>query len=359
MSRSPLLLLSIVGLVFFVTGCSTTTLSTRYSPLHPSNNQDVTFRVVANDGDGIAKAELYVYEYSLYTNNGMQSAQQRPGGTWGLVKTWNFSPPPSSVDSSHTVSGFPASSYIYYKVRVTDRRGNKKSEQWYFAAGDWPFGNNPIPLLGNGAPDDRIDVCFVADSGDYTSGRAMLGDLEGLIYDGYHINNGIRSNRKYWSFYYSPERGSISDYDTPPLVMDIPSSVSGAAIIDHAAVIHTTVKRDWASGGNFGTEPTNIGTAVHESGHAAFGLSDEYNRGGHSTSTSPHHNNYNSLASAETYNTNNGWPASDVERIQSGWWRPEPSALQCIMLDDGDARMPDFARTCMKRINWFYGELEN
>jgi len=346
--------------LLFLSGCSTPVVSSRYSPLHPPNNQNVTFRVVASDSDGIAKAELSVYEYELYVNDGMQSARQRTGGTWGLVKTWNYPARPNSIDDSHTVSGFPAASFISYRVRVTDDEGKKKSEQWYFAAGDWPFGNNPIPVFGNGAPAERIDVCFVADRTDYGTGGAMLGDLEGLIFDGYHVNNAIRNNnRKYWSFYYSPERGFISDYDTPPLNMDIPSSVSSSTIIDHAAVIHTTVKRDWASGGNFGTEPTNIGTAVHESGHAAFGLSDEYSGGGHCTSTSPHHNNYSSEASAQTYNTDNGWPASDVENIKPGWWRPEPASLDCIMLDDGDAAMPDFARTCLRRALWFYGELED
>ena len=96
---------------------------------------------------------------------------------------------------------------------------------------------------------------------------------------------------------------------------------------------------------------------VHESGHAAFGLKDEYSGGGHGTSSNPHHNNYDSQASAETYNTDNGWPASDVELIQTGWWRPEPAALDCIMRNDGDAFMPDFERTCLSRILWFYSQL--
>jgi hypothetical protein len=353
--------LMLTGLLACLAGtsaCSAPTMRTRYTPLHPANSADVTFRVIASDGDGIALAQLYIYEYELSVQNGFQTATQRQGGTWGLVKTWNFAAGTTAIDESFTHAGFPASSFVKYLFRAEDQQGNEKSEEWNFAAGTWPFGNNPIPLLGNGAPAERIDVCFIADNTDYANGGAMLGDLVGLIYDGYHTNNMISGGyRNNWQFYYSPELGFISDFDVPPLVMTIPASVSGSPIIDHAAIIHTTVKRDWASGGNFGTEPTNIGTAVHESGHAAFNLKDEYAGGGHGTSSDPHHNNYNSQASAQTYNTNNGWPAGDVQNIEGSWWRPEPSSLGCIMFNDGDASMPDFERTCLNRVFWFYTQL--
>ena len=244
--------LDVAGLVLLVAGltaCSGPNVTTRYTPLHPANNADVTFRVVASD-TGIASAELFLYEYELSVQDGMQTATQRPGGTWGHVHTWNFPAGTNSIDESFTHTGFPASSFVRYLFRVTDQESNSQSEDWYFAAGSWPFGNNPIPVLGNGAPAERIDVCFIADNTDYADGRAMLGDLAGLIYDGYHTNNMIEGGfRNHWQFYYSPETGFISDFDTPPLVMTIPASVSGSPIIDHAAVIHTTVKRDWASGG--------------------------------------------------------------------------------------------------------------
>ena len=201
-------------------------------------------------------------------------------------------------------------------------------------------------------------MAFVADRNDYAAARDMLAALEGLIFDGYHTNNTVRWGIGMWQFYYSPDRGFISDFDDgAPYTLDIPSSVTNSAIIDHAAVIHTTVKRDWASGGNFGTEPGNRGTAVHESGHAAFGLADEYAGGGHFTSSDPYHNNFSSQATCQTENQNNGWPTADCENIEGGWWRPEPNALQCIMLNDGDAAMPDFERSCHLRAIWYYLQL--
>lgn len=341
---------------------SSTTLTTRYAPFHPANNTAVNFTFNTSDNDGIARAELFVYEYELYVNpnNNMRSARQRPGGQWGFVRDWNYSSEPTSANETHTFSaGFSAESFVRYLIRITDGKGRNKSEDWYFAAGDWPYGNSPIPIFGKGAPAKTIDVAFIADRTDYSSGRDMLPDLEGLVFDGYHINNAIRNQRQLWSFYYSPQRGFISDFDSGEFTMDIPSSVSSSPIIDHAAIIHTTVKRDWASGGNFGTEPTNIGTAVHESGHSTFDLADEYNTGNCRTSSDPYHNVYSSRSAAETYNTNNGWPASDVEEIFSGCFRVEPSSLNCIMVNDGDATMPDFERSCFLRAIWYYIELTN
>lgn len=335
-------------------------ISPRYAPLHPEDNVAVTFSVRADDSHGIANVRLYVFEYEMYVDAaGMRSARQRQGGTWGLVQEWTYAANPNSVNEQHTVTGgFPAESFITFQLRATDARGATASQEWSFAAGAWPYGNSPIPVWGNGPPGERIDVAFVSDRTDYANARAMLPALEGLIFDGYHTNNAVRRGMGMWQFYYSPEQGFISDYDAgSPYTLDIPTSVSTSTIIDHAAVIHSSTKRDWASGGNFGTEPQNVGTAVHESGHAAFDLADEYAGGGHFTSTDPYHNNYDSEAACQTYNSQRGWPQSDCENIEGTWWRPEPATLQCIMLDDQDANMPEFARSCMLRAIWYYLEL--
>lgn len=336
-----------------------TLLKTRYTPLHPADHVDITFKFEAEDGDGISKARLYVYEYELYvSSNRMRSARARSGGTWGLVQTWNYPAEPQSVLEEKTIDGFPASSFIRYLVSITDANGSEKNEDWTFAAGSWPWGNSPIPIWVNGAPAQRIDIAFVADRDDYTQGSNMLADLEQLIFDGYHTNNGVKLGKRFWQFYYSPELGFISDYNSgSPYTMDIPSSVTDEGIIDHAAVIHTTAKRDWANGGNFGTEPFNVGTAVHESGHSAFGLSDEYSGGGHWTSNDHYHNNYDTEQACQDYNTRRGWPPGDCELIETGWWRPEPATLKCIMWNDGDNTMPNFARSCYLRALWFYLEL--
>jgi hypothetical protein len=348
--------------ILLLSGCNLapTEIDSRHSPLHPQNNANVNFSIEATDNSGIKKVELFVFEYEMYLSNDTQSAQQRPGGVWGLVQTWNYAANIMSIAETHTVvGGFPANTYVTYIFKTTNHNNKVKTETWNFAAGDWPY-TTPVPLLGNGDPVERIDICFVADNDSYTNARDMLPELEGLIFDGYFSNSAIGGYwKRYWSFYYVEELGHITDYNAgPPYEMDIPESVSNSNVIDHAAVIHTLTKRDWAWAGNFGTEPINIGTAVHESAHAAFNLKDEYSGGGHSVSLDPYHNNYGSEASCDNYTTNQGWGDQICERIQNGWWRPEPASDQCIMLNDGDDIMPSFGRSCLKRVYWFYGELE-
>lgn len=366
--------------------CRTPDIKTRYKPLHPASDSAVDFGVAAQDGDGIVEAELFLYEYELAEQNGALVATQRPGGTWGLVKAWTYPSDsawdpvnsvwshPKSIVETHTHAGFPAgTNFVRYLFRVTDAAGFCRSEAWSFAVGDWAFGNEPIPILVNAPPDERINVYFIADRGgpepdaasDYASASEMLPDLEGLIFDGYHVNNALQGPlREYWQFYYSPETGHIPDYYAGDIYdLRIPTEVYYAAMGQHdcIGIIHSEDKWDWAEQNVFGTEPYNIGTALHESGHVAFNLGDENELGDpHASPRAPdtHPNTFDSEAKAASYNAANGWPASDVEVIHANaWWRPEPKALGCIMFQDGDAAMPDFARTCIRRAHWTYSQL--
>lgn len=241
---------------------------------------------------------------------------------------------------------------------MTNAAGSTRSEAWEFAAGDWPFDETPIPILANGPVGKRINICFVADKKDYTEGpKMMLGDLESLIFDGYHTNNGIRGrNRQYWQFYYSPATGFL---DEPGGTNEIPDSVELAPIQYLVGIVHRTDRVDWALPDQFfGTEWDHKGTAVHESAHTVFGLADEYASGGHWTSLSgPSHNNYLTKSGAEGHNVFNGWNAGEAEEIEEGWWRPEPTSLVCVMWQDGKKQMRDFARTCLARTVWFYSQL--
>ncbi len=337
-------------------------MSTRYKPLNPANAIPVEFAVKANDSDGIAKAELFVFEYEMYLSTaGDQSIRQRPGGTWGSVNVWNYPSPPENIDEKYTFPGFPGGTFVTYIMEVTDTKGESKNEQWEFAAGDWLFGNAPIPVWVNDRlSKKRVNIAFVAEEEEYAQAREMLPHLEPLIFDGFHSNNGVKLGKTYWQFYYSPERGHIEDFgDGKPPPMTIPASVFEHALIDNAVIIHTHEKQDWSDGRNFGTEPANRGTALHETGHSVFTLADEYPTPNDPVmSNNPHHNVYGSEASCQAYNTSNTWPPSDCENIKDQWWRSEPEARACIMDDDRQDSMPEFARTCLARIKWYYGELE-
>lgn len=350
--------------VTLLSGCQTS-LITRYRPLHPENNHAVEFHVEAKDHDRIAKIELFVFEYELYrTPDREERARRRKGGIWGLIKTWTFKSPKSSANETYVLrAGFKAGSFITYIMQVTDSKNNITNECWSFAAGDWPWRDLPVPIwmASKGDPAKSIDVAFIAEEDPvyYSQPTDMLPDLEQLIYNGYHVNNGVKLGKKFWQFYYSQQFGYISDYDGSdfPLRMDIPSDAQNS-IINHRAIIHKITKRDWSKDGNFGTEPENRGTAVHESGHSAFDQSDEKSDGKQWASSDPHHNVYDNLSNCQDYN-DTIFSDPNCEEIDADWWRPEPDDLSCIMYIDGDDTMPAFARTCIKRIKWFYEKLED
>src|SRR5262245_58750473 len=97
------------GELAYSTTAATTKLATRYSPLHPQNNQNVTFSVRAENSQGISKLKLYVYEYA-WTQ--LDLAVKRSGGRWGLVKTWNYPSNPAVVETNEMVTGFPANTFV-------------------------------------------------------------------------------------------------------------------------------------------------------------------------------------------------------------------------------------------------------
>lgn len=342
------------------------TITTSYGPLHPGNEKSVTFLVEAEDPAGITSIELFVYEYALTEDeDGMRVGKAREGGQWGSVQTWSISPPKVEASVSYThAAGFPPESYVRYIFVVENSGKSKRSEEWLFAAGDWPFLDTPVPILANGPPGKRVNLTFVADEDEaaYEDAATLLEDLEVLIFDGYHTNNAIEGDRRrYWQFYYSPEKGHI-DNSGGIQELTLPDTVKESQISTHAAIVHKRIDFiNFAVGERFSADVGSLRASVHEAGHAVFGLGDEYIVGLQRVSSAPHHNNFTSEEDAKKYNEENGWDDDEVPKIgcEFGkcWWKPEPSELQCIMAVQSD-EMLAFERSCIRRVNWYYEQLE-
>lgn len=354
-----------ICLLGLVASCNYPVIRTwQHTPFHPNNNQNITFTVKGNDRYGVKTVRLSIFEYELFVNsNGYRAAQQRPGGTWGVVKTWNVaSPTAGDYEFSHDVSGFPASSKITYRFEVTNTKNLTKTQEARFDAGTSPWPNSTI-VLWSSTPRDpahTIDICFVPDQDYNEDWSEVREELEKLVYDGYHVNNMIQWHKDKYAFYYTRAEG---DAEESPRKLDVPSSVASAPHIDVFCIVHKNTFRDARSGNKFSTEAVNRGTAVHETAHGVFNLRDEYCCDGGYGEITPHSNLFDSQAECQAYNSSIGAPASDCRSYtDSGgntWWAPEPSGLNCIMFNDGDAAMPDFARVCINRMVWYYTELVN
>lgn len=340
----------------------------RYEPLHPGNKIAVTFRLDAEDPDGIDSIELFIYEYALTEDeDGMPVGKARKGGQWGSVHKWSISPPTVTASESYThAGGFPPESYVRYIFQVKNSAGYSRSEEWLFAAGDWPFPDTPVPILANGPPGKRVNLTFVADEDEaaYAGAKELLNDVKVLIFDGYHTNNAIEGDRRrYWQFYYSPDKGNVIKNASTQL-LEVPESVRWAPVSTHAAIVHR--RQDFvnfAVGEEFSADAGSLRASVHEAGHAVFGLADENPTGDHWHSEAPHHNNFDNEEAGKKYNEANNWDwdgevANKVGCDSNGcWWKPEPAELQCIMAVTSPEILA-FERSCNKRVKWYYQQLE-
>lgn len=387
----------------------------RHSPLHPRNNQPITFYASISD-NSISKIELIVLEYQLYTNSdNLPSKKRRPRGTWEVVKTWNYpTPVNNTVVDYRYANGFPASSNVEYIFRVTNRSGQISDRLAIFDAGDSPWNNDKILLYSTTRqPMQRtINLCFFADKDFNRDWNLFKSDVESLIYDGYHQNHMVGGHRDKWAFYYTPQemdgKRASSDVWNTRLYPDFITSnrIEG---IDAFGLLHREPYKDHAlikeninfvTNTLFTSESYNIGTAVHETAHAVFKLSDEYDQCA-CFQTGEWSNVFQTLENCIEFTRENGMSVAACRQVQSlsgdSWYTPEENTFfntpddcrnynrnnnfpadscitfidfdgrksywafmgTCIMHDDGDRAIRQFQDVCGNVIEKYYDRLEN
>lgn len=385
-----------------------------HSPMHPQSRQAIQFKTAVADNKGIIKAELYIYEYELYTNEkGQPSKRRKSNSQWGLVNTWQYERPTTeAVLTFDFIEGFSDFSNVEYIFKVYDVEGAASERLALFDAGKSPWGDEKILLYAtNKKPlKESINLCFLPDT-DYNQNRTdFLKDVESLIYDGYHANNKINANKDLWQFYYTQHEvdgnALTNNFRDVSLYPDFlkNSLIQG---IDAFGLLHQLPYGDGAYlqrnlrflAYNFFTSETyNHGTAVHETAHAVFNLSDEYdlcacfehpdganvfnslkgcqkfnvaNNFPKEECTIIEHLNgkdwymsekdvyFKTREACEAYNVDNGYGKNTCERFidvdQTNWYRSLEGL--CIMQDDGDEEIRDFKRTCSSIIDRYYTKL--
>ena len=382
---------------------------------------------------------LYEYEATTPEIAGdvVAVARRGPGVHWGLVHSWSRSDfqslyrgviPERLEVTFRLPGGFQDRTYVFLIARLTDALGRTTSDAWGFAAGEWPAKHLPVPLKHSGPLNCRISVGFAAaDSkcpadastircacaeetetlacsprplyspceriGDcncrdglsgYTSPRDVLSDQDfaDLIFEGYPSNNGVALGERYWQYFYLANAmpNSYLKYAVHAwsLQMDHGPVDEASALLNAVGIVH---RKNWcdtaldATPNLFTAEPKNKGTAIHESAHRIFSLSDEYPGANILLSSWPHHNVYLSESECNAYNANPNYglgPCSSfLDRNNDTWWSSEkqPSTPQlpnvcdpalttpdrfCIMFSDCDTKVPRFGPTCLRRIAWYY-----
>ena len=387
-----------------------------HSPLHPGDFEPVMFSLQVTDPKGILKVELELFEYELYNNaEGLASKRRTPLGAWAKVKDWEWTEPRQSVDLEFLYErGFAPRSNVVYQFSVINQE-KERSQKWaMFDAGQSPWPQDKILLYATSDEvlKNNLNVCFLADVDYQGDRRSFLNDVETLIYGGYHANNMIGPHKDKWAFYYTQQeangRAIISDYfneaNYPAFMRD--SFIMG---IDAFGLIHKNEYSDGAllmgniaflSNNMFTSESYNLGTAVHETAHAIFGLSDEY-EGCACFEGAAGSNMFPDLLACQNFNAENGFPTQQCTKLLNwkgeNWYMSERSvhfdtraeceafnrsegydpgncqafinihgrqfyrSLEglCIMQDDGDTLIRDFKATCSTIIQDVYGQMSS
>lgn len=346
-------LLFALGLGACQNGCSQAQILATHSPAHPQNDQAVTFEGATTGTTD--KIELAYERYSLTVSNGDVTQMLADART--VVKTCD---PAGNVDGltcTHTMpAAFAAASLIRFTATSYDAEGDTSSETYDFASGDYPLADDPIPIRVKGDPVDHLDVVFIPDT-DITL-ASFRDQLDEVIEDLYFKYDEFKVWRGNLNFYYSGRQGN---YEEMCSFTDPPNMAELTAVGDSIAILHQSDLRDCKSGDRFSSEINYDKTLVHETGHALFGLKDEYCCDSSYSQQACEPNLYSSLANCQNDAGGVGYPQGDCTKLTKNgnsvnFWRIDPAdATGCMMGDAQHNSGSDFAKACARRIAWRYG----
>jgi hypothetical protein len=325
-----------------------------HEPMHPTNAEMVTFTATA---PGTVDKIRLAYRRATLSTAPDGSHVTTPVGGEVEVKVCD---PPGTVANlacTHTMTtAFPAASLITYKATSFDAAGNAESDEYSFAAGDYPWPSDAIPVRAKSAAVRALDVVFIPDT-DITvaSFRAQLDDVVRLFFR----YPQIEASRVHHNFYYSSIQGN---YEETCSFTD-PSNMAKLLLVgDTVAFLHSTTLRDCKSGKRFSSEIDYDKSIVHETGHAFFGLMDEYCCDSSYAQQACVPNLYASLAACEADAPNLGYQKSDCKQLKKGaqtinFWRVDPNgAGGCMMGDAQHTTGSVFQKACVRRMNHRYAK---
>ncbi len=331
-----------------------------HSPIQPSSSQAVTYTATASDPDGIASIVISEERRTLGLCDGQKCSI--------FVATSNiqrclFTSPyqitqPCTVT---TTSAYPDASHIGYRVTATNGTGGTSTEGYvYFAAGVFPWPNDPIPIYVRGDPAAKIDLVFIPDTDYGLNNTGFMDDVTTFVRDAFFSElpfaQEIRNHRAMWNFYITYQQGNAQ----PGCIRDEPMNWNTLrATVNSGFIVHNQLFRDCSGigeGSTFSAEPTSLVVSIHELGHSAFSLADEYKGGGLFGSTLPEHNVFNGKTKCKQNAIAHGWPHQNCKIIKRPWWRSDKGAD--IMKDTSSANnMP--GPSGQGRYSWHYNQCVN
>lgn len=309
-----------------------------HKPIWPQAGDGITVTAKALDG---ALSSRFSDTIELWVNDRSAPARRCLGST--------------SCEITLPASAGPT---VSYACRVLDD-GLEAWSGWRLAQIGNPSRGRAVPILYTGPRSSRIDIVFIPDRDNYSgpNDARFLTDVSFVIENAYYAEDLFLSNQDKLNFWIAMDRGDAErDCEHEP-----PSNWDDAyTFADVGAIVHTDMFRDCAPGGMrvFSSEPSELRTFIHETGHVPFGLADEYCCDGGYFQADPFPNLYDELGDCRE-------DARSLDRFadacrefegESFWfftkdWSVSDPPANDLMVDNG---MPQAAD--VRRINWMFDQ---
>lgn len=314
-------------------------IKVRHSPIVATSGEQVTFTVtVLEAGEQPSKVELLVNAALVQTFNNVQSDQ-----------TYTFTGGPYAAYQGTTVS---------YLAKITANNGKTDTRGYYYFAitdNNYNWANTNIPARYVGAHTQKEDIAFHR-TNEYTSFKDFVDDVDDKVWDVYDQQDIINApdNLDNFNFYIYTKIATTTDCGTVHSDCD-----TDMPWRDVDAVLHVANMTDCTNleGRHFTAEGSNTKAFLHESGHAVFGLADEYDGNTHYFEPVDEPNIWDLQATGKTEQTAKGRDPNAVWKFtakQGDWWGIQLSTANNVM-QVGNVGDP-WGTEGTERMNWYFNQ---
>jgi hypothetical protein len=213
---------------------------------------------------------------------------------------------------------------------------------------------NYIPALDQAPSSDAVDIVFHM-AGDYTNGtdliQTFIDDVEDKIYDVFGRQDVLEDRMEEFNFWVYTKKGDRTGCGKPA------SSVSSdMPFRDADAVLHVEDFRDCSVGSRFSAEGGRTKAFLHESGHAVFGMADEYDGDTSYWEPANEPNIFKTQSNCTSEQSSEGRSTSACFKFtskQNGWYKIHTSRTVMRWGATGDP----WGTEGLEHLEWFFNNL--
>jgi len=228
------------------------------------------------------------------------------------------------------------------------------------------------PVLIQGPENESVNIIFVPDQSSYQGSMDQFRqDMVSVIERAYGLTDVFVERWTKFNFYYTTKMGTVTEDSNNACIWDFPNrwrqdcpnGSFGALIHDINSPATAAIFpgcRDYRRGDRFSSEQTSLGTVVHESGHAIFNLSDQYDDSANTPSCGTNYfqtdtfpNVYRNQNQCQDKSTNSAG-CYQFTPCQNAWWKSDPDGT--IM--DNNTITNGYGQDGEQRATWVINNLD-